>query len=219
MNSNQPDLIYVTKLDMLAMYQLYVSCQAPAVQRETLKFSRVSRSRVSAYYASAEMDGVAEKLAAKLKERLSGTLATQLKNTLEQSKSSPVEHGVLGVILDTLAGQGGPYMFLHHLAGKHLQGLLTSMGRDPANMRSSQCEKVILQLWADSSDQVCFLHSACTTSQFCWTQSTCYCPAALLCFLSVLLICLGSLQLKLQGVTTRHVIAHCAFINNHSTPA
>lgn len=162
------------------------------MQRETLKFTRVARSQVLAYYTSAGMDGVAEKLAAKLKELLSGALATQLKNALEESKSSPVEHGVLGVILDTLAGQGGPYMFLHHLAGKHLQGLLTSMGRDPTNMRSSQCEKAILQLWADSSDQVCFLHSACTTSRLCWAQSTCYCPAALHCFLSVLLICLGN---------------------------
>jgi len=134
------------------------------VQRENLKFTRVSRSQVLAYCTSKGMKGAAEKLAAKLEEHLPGNLARHLKDALQQSKARPVEHGVLRVVLGVLAGKGGPYMLLQHLRTKHLQGLLMSMGHAPTSMLSSEYERAILELWAD---QVCFLRSACTNSNTC----------------------------------------------------
>jgi len=71
------------------------------VQRENLKFTRVSRSQVLAYCTSKGMKGAAEKLAAKLEEHLPGNLARHLKDALQQSKARPVEHGVLRVVLST----------------------------------------------------------------------------------------------------------------------
>jgi len=149
---------------VLATYQPTFSCQAPALQRDSLKFTRVSRSQVQAYYTSEGMEGAAEKLAAKLAEHLPGKLADRLKDALQQSNACPVEHGVLGVIFGVLKGPGGPYLFLQYSRGRHLQGLLRSMGHASPNVLASENERAILELWAD---QVCFLHSACTNSQPC----------------------------------------------------
>jgi len=132
------------------------------VQRESLRFTTASKSPVVTYYNG--MEGAAEKLAAKLEDDLPGKLGRSLKTALQQNKARPVEHGVLGVILSVLAGAGGPYILLQHSRGKHLRGLLSSMGHPSTNMSSSECERAILELWAG---QVCFLHRACMTSCVC----------------------------------------------------
>lgn len=146
------------------MYLLYSSCQAHAVQKENVKFTRVSRSQLLAYFTAKGMKGAAEELAAKLEKHLPSNLARRLKEALHQSKASSVEHGVMRVILGVLVGKGGPYMLLEHLRTKHLQGLLMSMGHAPTNTLSSDYERAILELWAN---QVCFLRNACTSSHSC----------------------------------------------------
>lgn len=134
------------------------------MQKENVKFTRLSRNQVLAYFTAKGMKGAAEEVAAKLEKHLPGYLATCLKKALQQSKARPVEHGVMGVILGVLADKGGPHVFLEQLRTKHLQGLIMSMGHAPTNMLSSDYERAILELWAD---QVCFLRSACTSAHSC----------------------------------------------------
>lgn len=187
------------------------------MQKENVKFTRVSRSQVLAYFTAKGMKGAAEEVAAKLEKHLPGKLARRLKQALQQSKASPVEHGVMGVILGVLVGKGGAYMLLEQLRTKQLQGLLMSMGHAPSNMLASDYERAILELWAD---QVCFLRSACTKSHACLKQFA----TALRCFLYVILTCYASSWLEFPfGPRCCILTCHCTLVlwlkARHGSPA
>ncbi len=107
------------------------------------------RTQLLAFFATADMEAAAKVLAARLEEKLPARLASQLQQAIRDNKAQSNEHGLMGTILEVLSGNQGPCLLLQCMPGRHLASLLTDMGRDASGMHPSECERAIMQIWAD----------------------------------------------------------------------